>query len=53
VGFIVLFKWALKKRVMFLVGSNYINTEHNLRTFNCISEPNFNVLDLADFMMYH
>jgi len=29
VGFIVLFKWALKKRVMFLVGSNYINTEHN------------------------
>jgi len=29
VGFIVLFKWALKKWVMFLVGSNYINTEHN------------------------
>jgi len=29
VGFIVLFKWALKTLVMFLVGSNYINTEHN------------------------
>jgi len=35
VGLIVLFKWALKKRVMFLVGSNYINTEDN---YGCLIE---------------
>ena len=44
--------------MIFLVGSNYINTEDNyerLINFLCqISKlSNFNVLDLADFMMHH
>jgi len=42
----------------FLVGSNYINIEDNYERLidflNQISKlSNFNVLDLADFMMHH
>jgi len=44
--------------VTFLVGSNYINTEDNYeRLIDFLSQisklSNFNVLDLADFMMHH
>ena len=47
-----------KKRVIFLVGSNYINTEDN---YGCLIEflskisklSNFNLLDLNDFTMHH
>jgi len=46
------------KRVIFLVGSYYINTEDNYaRLIDFLSQIsklfNFNVLDLADFMMHH
>jgi len=40
VGFIVFFKWALKKTGVFLVGSKYINTEDSHGGFNWFSEPN-------------
>jgi len=44
-------------RVVFLVGSNYINPEDNYgRLIDFLSQNSklsyFNVLDLADFMMY-
>jgi len=57
VGFIVCFKWALKKRVFFC-WSNHMNSEDNFeRLVDFLSQISklsyFNVLDLADFMMHH
>ena len=59
IGFIF-FKWVFKKTTgcVFLVGSNYINTEDNYgRIIDFLSQISklsfFNVLDLADFMMQH
>jgi len=55
--FTVCFKWALKKRVFF-GWSNYMNSGDNYgRLVDSLSQMSklfyFNVLDLADFMMYH
>jgi len=49
---------GFSKRGIFLVGSYYINTEDNyeglIDFLSQISKLfNFNVLDLADFMMHH
>jgi len=59
VGFIDFFKWASKKkRVVFLFGSNHINTENSYgRLIDFLSQISklyhFSVLDLVDFVMYH
>jgi len=57
VGFIAFFKWALKKRVFYLVRSNYMNPEDNGRFIHFLSQISklsyFNMLDLADVMMHH
>jgi len=52
------FQVGFLKRMTFLVGSYYINTEDNYeRLINFLSQIsklfNFNVLGLADFMMHH
>jgi len=52
------FSSGLFKTGDFLVGSNYINTEDNYeRLIDFLSQIsklfNFNVLDLADFMLHH
>jgi len=45
------------KRGIFLVGSNYIKTEDNGHIIESLLQisklSNFNVIDLADFMMHH
>ena len=55
---LLFFQAGFLKRVNFLVGSYYINTEDNYeRLIDFLSQIsklfNFNVLDLADFMMHH
>ena len=54
----LLFEVGLSKRVIFLFGSNCINAQDNYeRLIDFLSQisklSNFNVLDLADFMMHH
>jgi len=42
-----------RTRVLFLVGSSCINREDNYGPLKISKLSYFNVLDLADFMMYH
>jgi len=56
-GFSV-FLVGFSKQLIFLVGSNYINTKDNYkRLIDFLSQisklSNFNVLDLADIMRHH
>ena len=58
VGFIVFFRWALKKTGVFFGWFNYINTEDSYgRLIDFLSQISklyyFTVLDLADFIMHH
>jgi len=58
-GFIDFFKWAFsKKRVLFMIGFNYINSRDNYRhLIDFVSQmsklSHLNLLDLTNFMMNH
>ena len=59
VGFIAFFKWAFKQKTSDFFGWVQLhNTEdHHGRLFDFLSQisklSNFNMFDLADFMMHH